>query len=215
VCNFDCAYCIAKPRLAKRYGGRLFNTLKQVADYYKNDTLPDLQFSTGEFFARPDAGDICNYLAGLDCKVSMTTNASIYSEPFMNLIKTGKADYAVVSVDAGTSETFRKVKGRDAFSNVVSNLEKYSKEGLKIDLKYIFMQEINDNKKDIDGFIEAARRINPRSIVITTDTTANKERLPQKTINAILKLKDLAEENGIYSYYQLYHFNDKDVAIFG
>jgi len=72
-----------------------------------------------------------------------------------------------VSVDAGTPETYARVKGKDAFDRVVSNLLQYSKFG-QIQLKYIAMKD-NLGDGDIDGFLDLARMINVKSVVVTPE----------------------------------------------
>lgn len=77
-----------------------------------------------------------------------------------------------VSLDCGTRETFRKIKGVDAFERVVQNLISYSVSASKaIDLKYIFLPGINDNMSDVDGFIDIVGKCNARTVVISSDYT--------------------------------------------
>ncbi len=72
-----------------------------------------------------------------------------------------------VSIDAGTPETYARVKGKDAFDRVVSNLVEYSRSG-KIQLKYIVMKD-NLEDADINGFLNLARLINVESVMVTPE----------------------------------------------
>lgn len=73
------------------------------------------------------------------------------------------------SLDAGARETYRRVKGRDAFERVVANLREYSIFG-PIELKYVAMID-NFGDADIEGFLELTRKLNVSKVIITPDWT--------------------------------------------
>ena len=59
----------------------------------------------------------------------------------------------VTSVDAGTPETFTKVRGRAKLTNVFENLQTYAKiDPTKITVKYIFTEH-NFGEDEIDAFV--------------------------------------------------------------
>ena len=70
-----------------------------------------------------------------------------------------------VSIDAGTRETFHKIKGVDGFERVCENLQEYHKAGC-VTLKYIFLPGINDKKEDIDGFVDLCIELKCKIVVI-------------------------------------------------
>ena len=67
-----------------------------------------------------------------------------------------------VSVDAGTRETYREVKGLDAYDRVLSHIRRYAQEGAVIEIKYILMPE-NCDRENIDGFLAFCKEISPPS----------------------------------------------------
>lgn len=71
------------------------------------------------------------------------------------------------SVDAGTVETFRKVKGVDGFDRVCENLREYAKHGPVI-LKYILLDGINHTDQDLKGFFKLADEVAVR-VELTRD----------------------------------------------
>lgn len=92
------------------------------------------------------------------------------------------------SIDAGTAETWKKIKGVDNFKNVIKNLEKYvysciSKE--KIVLKYIIMVGINDNISDYNGVIAIMKKLEIDSLIISCNYN-NSNNLKKERMNLIV-----------------------------
>lgn len=82
------------------------------------------------------------------------------------------------SLDAGTEETFEKIKRRkNSFGRVLENVEKYKAhdafDGMSIIPKYSIVKGINDNAKDFDGFIEICKRFNVKYCGIQWDYADN------------------------------------------
>lgn len=85
------------------------------------------------------------------------TNSVRFSESIPKFLKKSLIKITT-SVDAGTPETFQKVRGRPKFYNVFENLRSYSKiDPTKITIKYIFTEE-NYDEKEVDGFVENCKK---------------------------------------------------------
>ena len=89
-----------------------------------------------------------------------------------------------VSLDAGTAETFAKIKQVDCFDKVVTNLRLYSRDGGGIDLKYILMDGINLGKQDLDGFLDIAKEVSA-AVIISCDSRKCESALSGDEYNAI------------------------------
>jgi wyosine [tRNA(Phe)-imidazoG37] synthetase (radical SAM superfamily) len=89
------------------------------------------------------------------------SNAYVWSEPTAEALAGGNA-WLRVSVDAGTRETFAKIKGVDGFDRVCDNLEKYAKHGTLV-LKYIVFPELNDDDANMHGFTKLVDRLNAKA----------------------------------------------------
>jgi molybdenum cofactor biosynthesis enzyme MoaA len=87
----------------------------------------------------------------------LDTNGYLFSEAAANILKQGCAELCV-SIDAGTPETYRRLKGVDGFGQVCANMREYSKHG-RIVLKFIMFEGINVNDADISGFYALADEI--------------------------------------------------------
>ena len=81
------------------------------------------------------------------------TNSVRYSEAITNFLKKGLIKITT-SVDAGTPETFNKVRGRPKFLNVFENLKRYSQINPKyVIIKYIFTDE-NCDENELIKFVD-------------------------------------------------------------
>jgi molybdenum cofactor biosynthesis enzyme MoaA len=74
-----------------------------------------------------------------------------------------------VSVDAGTRETYERIKGKDVFGPVVTNLIEYAEHG-DITLKYIASKD-NLDDRDLDGFLDLVRTLKAKSVMVTPEWT--------------------------------------------
>ena len=72
-------------------------------------------------------------------------------------MQTGRIVKIITSIDAGTRETFKKIKRNDMFDKVMENLRKYPVNKTKLILKYLILEGVNDNETDIDRFYEIAK----------------------------------------------------------
>jgi molybdenum cofactor biosynthesis enzyme MoaA len=102
-------------------------------------------------------------------------------------------------LDAGTRETFKKIKGIDAFARVCENLRRYAEHG-NVEVKYIFMNGVNDSNGDIEGFADACNEINAASVFVTRDLNDYNTGyvLSDANLEAIAKIYSLAAEKGLY-----------------
>ncbi|MGN0401758.1 MAG: radical SAM protein [Acetatifactor sp.] len=202
-CNSKCIYCNFQERL-----GRDTSTDADIVElqhiierhgYWSEDCIVEL--CNGEITIHPDKKNI--YRALENCKVMFLTNAIIYDEEIERRMKEGTASLNV-SIDAGTRETFHEIKGIDAFDRVVNNLSMYSHQRRGIfNLKYILLPGINDNDKDIDGFVMLCKRLDVSMAHISCNLCLNfEDYYNEKMINAIKRLvNSLKKENIEYEIY--------------
>jgi len=210
VCNIACIYCKNQhKKYTKSTNPSLLNLVKQVVESYGDTALPNLRFASGEFFFRKDAEEILEYLLPKKCKMSVVTNATIYSENFMEMIKTYRVHFINTSLDCGTKETHIKVKKRNLFDTVIKNLITYSNAGLEIRLKYIFLPGINDNEDDLINFLIFAKSISAK-IEISTDIQNRKNNLPSHTMDAIFWLYQKSQENNLSVQFRQEGFSEYD-----
>ena len=81
------------------------------------------------------------------------TNSVRYSSAVEKFLKKGLIKI-VTSVDAGTPETFKKIRGRPKFLNVFKNLRTYASiDPTRVTVKYIFTED-NNNKDELMNFVK-------------------------------------------------------------
>ncbi|WP_033152800.1 radical SAM protein [Pseudobutyrivibrio ruminis] len=161
------------------------------------DPSEPIQLSGGEITLAPNKKKFLSTVSKYPLQVF--TNAIIYDEDVSRAVKKDCSSYLNVSIDAGTADTYIKVKGVDAFEQVVSTLAHYSNDGIQILLKYILLSD-NCTQEDYDGFIEIAKSNNTKEVYISCDITSKTDMLPQEVIDgAVFLAKRCIDENIPYT----------------
>lgn len=168
VCNFKCIYCSSPKKHPQT-----INSWQLVEAFRKKNLITSdaqFQYGNGEITVSPNQSEIYKCMSEFS-RNNIFTNALVYVKEISDLMRQGRA-FILVSMDAGTSETFAKIKGVDAYERVCDTLRRYAQESEKtIKLKYIFLPDINDNTEDVDGFFELAREIDAYQVFVCSDVT--------------------------------------------
>lgn len=215
-CQFNCIYCFSPARhnmIHETWEKEV--TLPALTQHLEAMGLlhPDLviEVGPGEICVAPRREEIFNTLEKY--RAVILTNAGIYSERIERLVKLGRIKDFIVSVDAGTAETFKVIKGGiNAFSKVRENLKRYCVAGACIDLKYIFMENINDNENDVTGFVELAKELSVHSIMISQDSRAGKVPVSKNMLSAMKCMLSQAKKCGVQTTIMSGYFADEDIA---
>ena len=131
----------------------------------------------------------------------------IYREKLKDLMENGRITSIITSLDAGTPETFKKIKQRDMFCKVLDNLSKYPVNKTNLNLKYIFLEGVNDNETDIDGFCEIAKRFRAQIMLSSNNRALYTDRMKALTI----RLSKRAKADGIKIYAETHFTEPQDV----
>jgi len=199
VCNFSCIYC-GHAKIRERLkgaspGNSVYEVLQQLSEIpeYNTEEL-SIRFGNGEFTAYKHCNDILNiFFTKTKWKMSVVSNCSIYNEQISTLMENGRVRSLVTSLDAGTRETFKKIKQRDMFDRVLENLKKYPLNKTHFAAKYIFLEGVNDNDTDVDGFYKIAQEIGGVIMLSSNKTTP----FTEKVKDLILRLIKKAKSDGI------------------
>lgn len=179
VCNFDCIYCCAR----KDAGTNLID-FAELVNAFKNKNMlsqsANGHYANGEISVYSERDKIFNCMK-LFSSFQIATNAYVYSPEIAKLLRFNTS--IMVSMDAGTRETFAKIKGVDGWGRCCDNLKRYASEatGEAIYLKYIFLPCLNDNKNDVDGFFALVKEIGASRVFISHDYT-NSDKITEHTI---------------------------------
>jgi adenine C2-methylase RlmN of 23S rRNA A2503 and tRNA A37 len=114
-------------------------------------------------------------------RAAFFTNCFIYDEAIENNLKVNPNSSIDLSIDAGTPESWAKVKGVDNFDEVVANLYKYAKACSipdQITLKYIILPDFNDDWNDFLGVVKIMKDLNISYITLSRDVTTKYDDTP-------------------------------------
>jgi len=189
VCNYHCCYCTVShaPEIGKDEGCHTVNEV--VTALRQENVLAEdysLSFATsGEPTLYPGRKEVYQTFDGdLIC---ILTNGFLYDPDLFALLNQKKA-YILDSIDAGTSETYRRIKGVDGFERVRQNLKKYAQAAVGlVMLKYIFVPGVNDTPEDVDGFIDLCEETGAILAIAAVDFFST-EKITDHTKNMINRL---------------------------
>jgi molybdenum cofactor biosynthesis enzyme MoaA len=207
-CNFKCCYCSYGEELGKcDRKDNVYEIIQQIGELLD---ISFLSYNSGDITVSPYRDEILRIWKAKRWRGEISTNAAIYTEGIYDLLNHRLIELNV-SLDAGTANTFTKIKGVDCFEKVVKNLEQYAMAGKNILLKYIILEGINDNDADIDGFVEIAARINAKRVIISRNTARIFIKMTENEYSAVLRLaRQSAARNLSYTLLKDFLITDSD-----
>ncbi|WP_270564199.1 radical SAM protein [Clostridium beijerinckii] len=194
-CNLRCTYCYKKENGYKHKS--VIDVNKMITGFKTCHLVSDqaqVIYACGEVSIQPKADEIISNLQ--DYEVAFLSNATKYNAKLHDIIKKHSSSI-VISLDSGTRETYKRIKGVDLFDKVCENIKKYSSDGGNVILKYIIMEE-NSNKADLDGFIDICKKSNVKNIRISRNWFEAEIKNNIKT--AAMQLAYKAKRNNIACY---------------
>jgi len=213
ICNFKCSYCtLANAPAVESDKGK--HSLAEMISACKHEGLLFEDYkvvlsTAGEPTLHPNRKDFYNSFDGLE--LSVNTNGSVFDKDLFDTMNKTRV-LLECSVDAGTRETFLRIKGVDCFEKVIKNLTEYAKATMGIvALKYIFIPGVNDTEADIKGFISLCKESNAMFVIIAIDYFSV-DIISEQTCKMILKLKNTLYEESIlcvpYTTYETAEYKD-------
>jgi len=178
-CQSRCIYCLGtqnKDRFqlnsedVKEAYNTFFETINYALEnnYIAEDARWDI--ACGEITIHPYKEKIYELVKGKHARFS--TNCFVYDENIGKNLSENPRSLMELSIDAGTPESWRKVKGFNNFDTIKENLQKYRNNCIsseQITLKYVMLPDINDNKEDFDSLIEIMQSLDVTHLRISRD----------------------------------------------
>ena len=199
VCNLRCSYCSDVYYAGKK---SKYNVVEFISFLSKDKSLDNCQqvvWGGGEPTLDKSFEEILE-------EIHKHANPNIYHRVFTNSVRFSEAIpkflkksliKITTSIDAGTPETFKKVRGRPKFYNVFENLKYCSKiDPTKITIKYIFTDE-NYEEKEIDGFVENCKKYELERCNFQISMNYKDDHLEFKMLKSIAYLFAKLHNNGI------------------
>lgn len=211
-CQCHCIYChvyedcdnvTPNARTEEAYE-HLFGLLERIKE--SGMLAPDFawQVTCGEISIHPYKKRFLDLVRGTP--TIFFTNSFKYDEGIAQHLRDHTYSQLFLSIDAGTSETWKKVKGVDNFEQVVSNLVKYYNsmvaEG-QIRFKYIVLPGINDTWEDYVSFVNIAKLLKVANIHIARDYTNKVSMGPEERtilVSAAAYLLALCQKSGFFVF---------------
>ena len=170
-CQFSCIYCdLQKGTAGNKNKEEHYDCIEIARELKRRSMLSEklvVECSPGEITIHPRRQEFYDFIEKNAFSTVFASNAGVFDERLACLMQKKKCDL-LVSIDSGTTETFKKVRGIDLFYKVRDNLKKYREYSSNILLKYIILSE-NCQKKDLDGFIELCKEIKPAQMILAGD----------------------------------------------
>lgn len=166
VCNLKCQYC---EKWDSAYTDKDQRQIPEMMSELEECDLVDISFpilySSGELSILKNRKLLLDSMQDYD--MCIFSNATKYQDEILEkLLKSSSC--IVISLDCGTRETYKIIKGIDLFENVCKNIKQYCENGAKVVLKYIVMEN-NISKDDFEGFFNICDQNNIKDIIISKD----------------------------------------------
>lgn len=166
ACNLRCQYC---DKWKSAYTNKNQRFISEMMSELKKCELVDIWFpilySSGELSILKNRKRILDSMQ--DYNMCIFSNATKYQDEIMEKLS-NSSSCIVISLDCGTRETYKIIKGVDLFENVCNNINRYCKNNIKVVLKYIIMEN-NISKDDFEGFFNICEQNNVKDIIISKD----------------------------------------------
>lgn len=177
-CQSRCIYCGVHQKdqsitseTAKSGYEKLFDLLELAEQSGMIAPNATWQVSCGEIAIHPYRDRIMKLVKGK--RAVFYTNCMKFDEAVAQNLRENPNSAINLSIDAGTPETWKKVKGRDNFDTVLENLVKYHAAGPKpgqITMKYIVLPDINDFLEDYLSLAEIMKVLGVKHLIFSRDT---------------------------------------------
>lgn len=179
-CNCACVYCTQGNRTIQKIkedanSPVLFDVLKFINELYDNNLIDTeklyIDFQGGNISCLKNSGEIIdNFLKRGVGTIYIPTNNIVYMPVIETLLKSKKGEFCT-ALDAGTRETYLKIKQVDKFDKSVENIRKYINEAgnSSIIIKYIIVNGYNDNIEEFKTFMDLMQELNVKIVVVDID----------------------------------------------
>lgn len=227
-CNADCVYCgdaCSIPRrksvipVEDRYAGIIY-ALERLQQKGVLDPHAVIQFAGGEITINPYKNKIYKVLKHIisqlpELQLQIFSNCFIYDQEIANILALSRLSFLQCDLDAGTPETYIKVKGFHKFDTVCNNLKRYIQYGT-VKLKYVVLPGWNDSQADYEGTIALLKELGISELTLSPEfnLSRNGSRAEiRETLYATARFIVLLEQNKIQFLMPEMFWKKEDIAV--
>lgn len=171
-CNLACGYCVSYHFNPQDRGGNILPVMEEWISSGFLRAGSSIDWGGGESTLHRDFESVAQLAFAHQVRMLIFSNGTGFSPALADGLSRGLATI-VCSVDAGTRETYKKIKVKDAFDRVWENLERYVRiRPDLVELKYIVM-ESNCTQYELLEFMRRAVGIGARNVIVSHNTYTN------------------------------------------
>lgn len=171
-CNISCFYCAVKSyTVQETQKSPHYNALPIIKKLIEQNRITSntyVAFQGGEPTMLEEFPQIIDSLLDYNCRFEVLTNGIKYEPLIGKMLLKDKKNMVCISLDCGTSETYKRMKHLDAFNDVTSTIRQYIKDAQDnyagVRIKYILFPNVNDSKKELDAFFDFCYDANVKTI---------------------------------------------------
>lgn len=206
ICNAKCIYCdavheernqsaIAAETRFEMYG----QFLNQLCVTKSIDSHSMIVIASGEITINPYKRILYDALEKTSLPVRAYSNCIQFDPILAEIISQNEASCLQCDIDAGTAETYIKIKGVNRFHGVKNNLKEYLAHDCVIAIRYIVMPDWNDTDEDYNGMVCLLHELGVAEMILSPEySSMNRDRMSiRKMIFSIARFTDLLDKNGI------------------
>ena len=203
VCNLRCTYCSDTYYGGKRSKYNIVEFIKYLSESKAFKNCKQVVWGGGEPTLDKSFELIVN-------EIDKYANPNIYHRVFTNSVRFHKSVKEflekglikiVTSIDAGTRDKFKKIRGRDKFYEVFENLKEYaSVNPNSVTIKYIFTDD-NLNENELKNFVLNCIKYNLHDCNFQISMNYKNEELELNYLKSITYLMGCFKLNNINKFF--------------
>ncbi len=212
-CNSRCVYCDDGGRPIHVYYEAKPLLERLVAENAVADKV-SISFGGGEPTLVPNLEEYIKYGSLHGWKQLLNTNALLCKDYIIEALRDPNFSLQV-SVDAGTAETYRKIKGQNGYDRVWKTIRRYCESEGRVFVKYIVFSW-NSSRQEIDAFIAKMIESGGENIVISGESVSGWKieecewEFGEKEVEGCAYLMQKAAENNFAIYLNRGNFSKQD-----
>lgn len=170
-CNCACVYCGNRSethlKITEKKGKSEFVDLYKILKSLINEKYfaeqVNVSFVGGEPTLLKEFPDILKLFIKHKYKMHVLSNGILYEKYIAKALKVNSENNLTISIDCGSRDVYKRIKGVDKFDVVINNIKRYLKESgensRNILIKYILIEGLNDNKEEIIKWLELCKSL--------------------------------------------------------
>ncbi len=173
-CHLKCYYCDLDKASWRKSKITPYNPLPALKSLYDKNWIQKsalLDFGGGEPSIYEYLDDLIDFALSHDMNCHINTNAVIFSQAIFDALRHQGRFSVTISPDAGTAESYHRVKGQNLFYAVSENIIRYAQTGGDIALKFNISPYAN-SKDDIRGFVNILEKSRITRVKISPEINA-------------------------------------------